>query len=284
MTDRIGRYLFAALLLLCAIFAHGSTTTLTGTITDSQGNPMNGVLVMRLPVPAQDLDTNTAIAPTPVYFNLVNGVITGGAPLKDVGPTHMQPNGLFYIARAYDTTGALQFYGNYVVTGTTFNLGAATPTSVTTSNVSYILPIFPNQTNSFTAAQTFTTILSASSPDASTGFIRMANTDQICWRNAGNTADVCQNAPLVVASGTQNLGSATVNAGGCVSVNTVATGAVSGQAVAWAYTNTNPSTADLKLVVAPLVFPNGIGWQICNPSAGNLTQSGNATVAYRLLP
>jgi len=189
MDARMSRYIFAAMLLLCALFARASTT-LTGTITDSQGNPLNGTLTMRLPLPAQDSCLNTAVSPATVTFTLVNGAITGGAPLKDVA-TCLQPAGLYYIARAYDTAGALQFYGNYVVTGASFNLGAATPTSVTTSNVSYVLPIFPNQTNTFTAAQIFTTINSTSAPNAATGFIRMGATDQNCWRNTGNTADLC---------------------------------------------------------------------------------------------
>lgn len=140
------------ILLILALVsnAFAATTTLTGTIKDSQGNPLNGTLVMRLPVPAQDTATNTAVAPTPVSFRVVNGAITGGAPLFDVNG--LQPQGLYYIARAYDTTGSLQFYGYYVVTGATFNLGAATPTVITTSNVSYANVPFLSTTNLFTGA------------------------------------------------------------------------------------------------------------------------------------
>lgn len=188
-TNRLHCYLFAAILLLCSCFAHSSTTTLTGTIVDEQGNPLNGTLTMKLPFPAQDQTTNVAVTPTIVSFNLVNGAIVGGPPLFDVA--NLQPQGLYYIARAYDTTGALQFYGNYVVTGTTFNLGAATPTSVQTSNVSYVLPIFPNQSNDFTASQKFSTITSESAPVAGSGWVRSASSDQICWRNATNVSDLC---------------------------------------------------------------------------------------------
>jgi len=145
MSDRTSRYLFALLLIFCAIFARGSTTTLTGNFTDAQGNPLNGRLVMQLPVPAMDTTTNTAVMNTPVYFRVVNGAITGGAALYDVA--NLQPQGLFYSARAYDTTGAPVFSGNYVVTGATFNLGAAIPTSVTTSNISYAGVAFLNYAN-----------------------------------------------------------------------------------------------------------------------------------------
>jgi hypothetical protein len=145
--------LLLALLFLSAL-ARAGTTTLTGTIKDAQGNPLNGKLAMWLPVPAQDPNTNTGIMPTPVYFRLVNGVVTGGAPLYDV--LTINPSGLYYVARAYDQAGNLQFYGNYVVTGASFNLGQAVPTSVTTSNISYLSPGFTNGNNTWTGTNTFT--------------------------------------------------------------------------------------------------------------------------------
>ena len=138
------------LILVLVSHAIAATTTLTGTIKASNGSPLNGTLTMRLPVPAQDTATGTAIAPTTVTFQLVNGVITGGAPLYDV--LGLQPQNLYYIARAYDQTGALQFYGYYNVTGATYNLGAATPTTVTTSNVSYANVPLLNLANVFTGA------------------------------------------------------------------------------------------------------------------------------------
>jgi len=282
MNDRLSRYLFAGILLFCALFARASTT-LTGTITDSAGNPLNGVLTMRLPVPAQDTCLNTAVAPTTVLFNVVNGSIVGGAPLKDVAAC-LQPQGLFYIARAYDTTGALQFYGNFVVTGASFNLGAATPTAVTTSNVSYILPIFPNQTNTFTAAQTFTTILSASSPDAGSGFVRMASGDQQCWRNAANTADVCMGytnvgaADYLSVNGTLfNQGAMfppTGSSGGITSV--AATGGAGPNVQLTAAAGNGLNTNGGNIVLTP-GLKNGIGITgsvaiahgICNAGASN---------------
>jgi hypothetical protein len=154
LSDRISPYLFAAMLLLCAISVHAQTTsTLTGTITDSSGSPLNGTLVMRLPVPAQYTPTNIAVAPTPVTFRVLNGAITGGLPLYDVAA--LQPSNLYYIARGYDQTGSLQFYGNYVVTGATFNLGAATPTSITTSNISYLSPAFLGGNNTWTGTNVY---------------------------------------------------------------------------------------------------------------------------------
>jgi len=132
-------------LLILSASAFASQTTLTGTIKDAQGSGVNGLLIMSLPVPAQDTTTNVAVAASPVLFRLVNGAVSGGAQLYDVST--LQPQGLYYAARAYDTAGNLIFNANYVVTGTTFNIGAATPTSITTSNISYAGVTFLGITN-----------------------------------------------------------------------------------------------------------------------------------------
>lgn len=188
----------ATLLLLWLMYfggpkAHAATSALTGTITDSQGNPVYGTLTMQLPVAAQDTATNTAIAPIVQRYQVVNGVIQSGPPLFDVAG--LQPKNLFYIAKVYDQSGNLILNGNYVVTGATFNLGAATPTTVTTSNISYVTPVVLSNANTFTQAQAAPEFASISSPLALSGFIRMANTDAICWRNAAGSADACIGSP-----------------------------------------------------------------------------------------
>jgi hypothetical protein len=139
--------------LLLAACAGATTTTLTGSIKDAQGNPLNGTLIMSLPVPAIDTTTNTAVMQGPVFFRVVNGAVTGGAALYDTAT--MQPQGLYYRARGYDAMGNLMFYGNYVVTGASFNMGAAIPTSVTTSNISYLNPATTNGNNTFTGTNIF---------------------------------------------------------------------------------------------------------------------------------
>lgn len=142
------RIIFAMIIiLLMAIEARGNTTTITGIITDAQGNPVNGTLILQLPVPAQDTVSNIAITNTPVVYRLVNGVITGNSVLEDVAT--LQPANLYYITKAYDTSGTPVFAGNYAITGSTYNLGAASPTTVTTSNISYINPATTSGPNTF---------------------------------------------------------------------------------------------------------------------------------------
>jgi hypothetical protein len=130
-----------------------STSTLSGTILDAQGNGVNGSVTFQLPVPAQDTATNTAISNTIVRYRIVNGVIQSGPPLYDVAG--LQPANLYYVAKVFDSAGNLVLSGNYVVTGATFNFGAATPTSITTSNISYTNPVSPAANNVLTGNNTF---------------------------------------------------------------------------------------------------------------------------------
>lgn len=143
---------------------HATTSTLTGTIVDAQGNAIKGtILTMQLPVPAQDTATNTAITNSPVQYRLVNGVIQSGPPLYDVNG--LQPLNLYYTAKVYDSAGNyVATLGNYVVTGASFNLGAAVPTSITTSNVSFITPVSATANNTLTGNNNFTGLTTLALP------------------------------------------------------------------------------------------------------------------------
>ena len=147
-----GLLLFAALHYFSRP-VRASTSILTGTIKDAQGNPINGYLIMQLPVPAQDPGTGTLISPVPVYFQIVNGAVTGSAPLYDVST--INPGNLYYTAAVYDSSGVFIMGGNYAVTGATFNMGTAVPTVVTTSNISYASPALLGANNVYTGDNTF---------------------------------------------------------------------------------------------------------------------------------
>lgn len=145
--------LIVAIMLVLVWPSHASTTTLSGTIKDGFGNPVTGTLVLQLPVPAMDTTTSTAVANTPVTCRLVNGAVTGCPPLYDVSA--LQPQNLYYIAKAYDTSGAPVWGGNFAITGGSYNLGAAVPTSITTNNISFVNPAVTNNSNTFCCTQTF---------------------------------------------------------------------------------------------------------------------------------
>lgn len=123
------------LLLLLALPAWCATSTLTGTFVDASGNPVNGYLILSLPVPAVDTATGNSIAVTPVRYRVVNGIVQSGPPVYDVAG--LQPQNLYYITSLYDNSGTRIFTANYYITGTPFNLSAAIPTNVTTSNISF---------------------------------------------------------------------------------------------------------------------------------------------------
>jgi len=94
------------------------------------------------------------VANYPVRFSILNGQVTGNTPLFDVAD--LQPQNLYYQINFYRSDGTWLMGGNYAVTGATFNLGAAIPTVVTTSNISYANPALLSANQTFTGNNTFT--------------------------------------------------------------------------------------------------------------------------------
>lgn len=133
--------------------ARGSTSQITGTLKDSFGNGINGTLVLSLPVPATDTTTGASVTPTPITCRIINGAVSNCPPVFDVA--NLQPQNLYYSARVYDMSGTLVFNGNYPITGASYNLFSAVPTTVTTSNVSYINPATTTTSNTFCCTQNF---------------------------------------------------------------------------------------------------------------------------------
>ena len=168
--------------------SRGATSTLTGTYADAQGNPFNGTLVLYLPIEATDTSSGNDVAPTPVTYSIINGTLQAGPPLYDVAG--LQPQGLYYIAKRYDSMGNLVASGNYVVTGSPFQISAAVPTTITTSNISYANPVTTGVNNSFTVQQLFSSIGSLTGSLSSIGFIQMASTDFLAWRNNANSGNI----------------------------------------------------------------------------------------------
>jgi hypothetical protein len=133
--------------------ARASTSTLTGTLLDSNGNPFNGRVTFQLPMSAIDMTNNAAIAPTVSSFAVRNGSFQPNATLEDVNT--LSPAGLYYTAYRYDASGGLISIDNYLVTGASFNFGLALPVAVTTSNVTLLQPASLAVAQTWTALQTF---------------------------------------------------------------------------------------------------------------------------------
>lgn len=186
-----------------------STVTLTGTIRDAQGNPVNGSLIMQLAVPAIDTTTNTYIPNTPVYFQVINGAVTGGAPLLD--NTNMQPAGDYYVSTVRDTVGNFIGQANYSIqAGSSFNIGSAVPTVLTTSNISYVNPVITSVPNNFTALQQFSAGIQTDSIAGTIPGGTMTLTTAAGSSSAGEAFTLTAGAGSTNNSG----GSITVSAGG----------------------------------------------------------------------
>lgn len=146
--------LLGLILLLIPACLPATTVQVIGTISSNNGG-INGQGCFQLPVNVIDTSTNRALSPQSTCFRLTNGTFPAFANIvpNDV----MQPQSTYYKFTAYDTTGFPVFYANYYIItgGGTFNIGLALPTTVTTSNISYINPANLNTTNTWCCLQTF---------------------------------------------------------------------------------------------------------------------------------
>lgn len=144
----IKKLLLLFLLTVAPVLTLATTTQLTGTLIDSTGNPLSGTACFKLPVNAVDTSTSRALSPSQICFSLTNGIFP---PFASLVPNDViQPLGTYYQARFSDRTGALIFMANYVIPtgGGTFNIGAAIPTQILTTNISYATPVLTTGNNS----------------------------------------------------------------------------------------------------------------------------------------
>jgi len=142
--------------LLLPVSVSATAVQLTGSLMDAASNPISGTLTLQLPVAnAVDTSTNKAVSPRFVTFPLTNGTLPAFATVvpNDV----IQPAGTYYVVVAYDRSGAQVYSSNWVIPSSpsTFNMGQAIPTSIVTTNISYLTPIVASGNNNFTGSNTF---------------------------------------------------------------------------------------------------------------------------------
>jgi hypothetical protein len=149
-----------SLLILHAILffpAHGSPSaivTINGTVTGPDGTPLNGRMVLTLSNPGQNTANNTAVAVYPIQYPVVNGSLPSFAAV--VPNDAIQPMGTYYVENLYDTAGNPVAQNNFYITSPgPFNIGQATPTSLTTNQISFQSPAFVNINNIWQGTQTF---------------------------------------------------------------------------------------------------------------------------------
>jgi hypothetical protein len=129
--------LFVLLTLLIASFAGASNIPLTGTILGPDNQPFNGSITFSLTTVAREISTNKIILPTTVTYTVTNGTIQSGATLK--GVDDMDPANVAYVADFIARDNFNGLIAEYYVapTGASFDLGTATFTPITISNIAY---------------------------------------------------------------------------------------------------------------------------------------------------
>jgi hypothetical protein len=128
--------------LLCLVLAIAlplHATSLTGTIKRPDGTSLTGKLRLTLSHPAHDKVAGTVVVPAPVTFNVTSGALPGAAAV--VGNDSLEPTGTYYWAEYFTAGGSKIMSNAFYITGIAFDIGAATPTTVTTNNISYVPPL-----------------------------------------------------------------------------------------------------------------------------------------------
>jgi len=147
---RVWRKIGIVLVLLCCPASWA--TTLSGTFRDPSGRLISGKVILRLSHPTTDL--TFLIVPLRVEYRLVNGALPANA--RVTGNDVLQPGGTYYEVELRDEFGRILQRTNFYITGASYNLGAATPTTITTAQVAYKNPALLDAQNAWTAPQTFT--------------------------------------------------------------------------------------------------------------------------------
>lgn len=298
------------LILLTVAPAFGTVTQLTGTLTDSTGNPLSGTACLKLPVNAIDTSTNRALSPQQICFPLTNGVFPTFA--RVVPNDVIQPFNTYYQFKVTDRSGGLVFMANYVIPtgGGTFNIGTAVPTSVTTASISYPGPGLLNFPNTWTAANTFNAPVDMSGASAfrvpvgalldpvAVGGVSFDSTAaRLKYHNGGSvisvvgpaTVDLFTNkstsaGPLTgtVASGTATMTVALIGAGACgTTVTVAATNVLTTDSIEFA---ANAAVAANPGVLTVNRWPtaNNVNFNYCNPTAAGVTPNAT-TLNWRVV-
>jgi hypothetical protein len=154
------KLLFTFLLLLIPIQLWSATATVTGRIQYYTNAAFNGQISFQFPF-AGAVDTNCTVftscfvAPVVRRYPIVNGTITPAPVLTRNGD--ISPSGTYYRAYLYDSAGNNLMQSSFSIGAgvTTFDIGAALQTTITTNNVSYINPGSLSGNNTWAGNNTF---------------------------------------------------------------------------------------------------------------------------------
>lgn len=151
-------------LLLLSSLTWGATATLTGRIQSPSGAAFNGQIAFQLPF-AGAIDRNCAFFGSCLLtvavkrYPVVNGAVTPAPILTRNGD--ISPGGTYYRAYLYDEFGRNLQQSVFVIPAgaTTFDIGAALQTVITTNNVSFVNPGAVDGNNTWTGNNTYTGLI-----------------------------------------------------------------------------------------------------------------------------
>lgn len=158
------RKLLALLILaFLPVMAMAGTVQIIGTIHSASGNLFNGSIKFQFPF-AGAVDTNCnsvtgscLVTPSVITVPVVNGALPLSTILTRNGD--IQPLNTYYRAFVFSPYGDQLAASNFVIPagGTTFDIGAALQTTITTSNVSFINPANLSANNTWLGSNNFST-------------------------------------------------------------------------------------------------------------------------------
>ncbi len=134
--------LIAIAILFMSIPALAGTIPVVGNIRGPNGSRFTGTIRMTLNYPATDTCSGNILAPNTISFGAANGAILPGATIT---PNDcLAPSNTFYVTQFYTSQGQLVRQNNFAVVAvggvplTQFDLGTAVPTTLTSSNISFV--------------------------------------------------------------------------------------------------------------------------------------------------
>lgn len=187
------------LLALLPAVAMAGTVQLTGTLRSPSGDLFNGKIKIQFPY-AGAVDTNCGspssclIAPLVTTVTITNGIPPFSPPPLLTRNADINPSGTYYRAYIYDTYGSLLSTSNFIIPagGSTFDIGAALQTSVTTQNVSYINPANLSGNNTWTGQNAFQFLTILASINGDGGGYKHIRGGSVC-ATAGSVGATCNN-------------------------------------------------------------------------------------------
>lgn len=125
-----------SLVFIIAFAVQSFGAGLTGTIRRPDGSKLNGRIRMTLSHPARDTSSSSLIVPQTVEFKVMNGKLPSNAAVS--GNDVLEPSYTYYWTEYFDAYGAKLMENPFYVAGSSFDLGAARPTTITTTNISFV--------------------------------------------------------------------------------------------------------------------------------------------------